>query len=182
MPSCLVPLARIQMFDTIGNFPLWPAKRIVVLDGEVVVDDLDVGGLVVCYPDFVDYCPIFVDLDYYGEAVDRAIDTSIHDSHPDHSHIVSSHRLGYSSPLYIGIGRPQVEAYCSAGNALPRDGIYCPGNSYPPRVGSDLHVDDDPHTRAARHPDSEMVDDHDHPVEDDCDEVRFGVPGQWMCG
>ena len=33
--------------------------------GEVVINDLDGGGLDVCYPDFVDYCPITENLDYY---------------------------------------------------------------------------------------------------------------------
>ena len=128
--------------------------------GEVVVDDLDVGGLVVCYPDFVDYCPIFVDLDYYGEAADRAVDNWIHDRCPDRSRIGSSHRLGDNGLLYIYIGHPQVKAYCLAGNALPQFDTNYPDDS-------------DPHTKAARHPDSGVVD--DHPAEDNCCRAQFGV-------
>ena len=176
----MIPLARIDLLGEVGRFLPEVTRRTTTRSGDhpearcegAANDDRGAMGPDGDYLVVVDYFPIVEDLNYYGEVVDRAFHILVCNSHPDRSRN-SSPLLGDRGPLYIGNGRP--EADCLAGNSLPWAGIYYPGNNDPPRVSSNLHVDDDPRIKAARHPDSEMVDDHDHPVEDDCGGARFGI-------
>ena len=160
MPSCWIPLARIEIFDFVmddllrlarhrsGHREHSPEIRMIwgAFDYECT------KALGDGFPRVVNYFPRAENCDYNREAVGRDNGTSVHSSLLDCSHSDSSHRSGDSSRHDIVSGCPRVKVDCPADNAAPQVGTSYLGGSNPARVDIRRHGGANLRTMVVWHP------------------------------